>query len=132
MAGTEVRQRNQLEYFMAQYEEFTIDQGSDVTIKIHCTDENGDQKNLAGFAVNAKLKKNYNSDSSDTHSFTTSINSPTTAGIIQLTLPNATTDILKAGRYVYDVEMSFQDSDSTTIVERILEGRPQVTPSVTK
>ena len=44
MAGTEVRQRNQLEYFMAQYEEFTIDQGSDVAIKIHCTDENGDQK----------------------------------------------------------------------------------------
>ena len=132
MAGTEVRQRNQLEYFMAQYEEFTIDQGSDVAIKIHCTDQNGDQKNLAGFAVAAKLKKNYNSDSSDTHSFTTSINSPTTDGIIQLTLPNATTDILKAGRYVYDVEISFQDSDDTTIIERILEGRIQVTPSVTK
>lgn len=117
---------------MAQYEEFTIDHGSDIAIKIHCEDENGDKKNLAGYSVAAKLKKNYNSDSSDTHDFTTSINAPTTDGIIQLNLPNATTDALKAGRYVYDVEISFQDSDNTTVIERILEGRIQVTPSVTK
>ena len=97
-----------------------------------CEDENGDKKNLAGYSVAAKLKKNYNSDSSDTHDFTTSINAPTTDGIIQLNLPNATTDALKAGRYVYDVEISFQDSDNTTVIERILEGRIQVTPSVTK
>jgi hypothetical protein len=78
------------------------------------------------------MKKSYNSDSSDTVSFTTGINSDPTTGIITLSLTNTQTDLLKAGRYVYDVELSFVDSDGDTIVERILEGRIQVTPSVTK
>jgi len=39
---------------------------------------------------------------------------------------------LKPGRYVYDAELSFVDSAGATITERVLEGRIQVTPSVTK
>ena len=39
---------------MAQYEEFTIDQGSDVAIEIHCVDQNDAVKNLAGRTVTAK------------------------------------------------------------------------------
>jgi len=39
---------------------------------------------------------------------------------------------MKAGRYVYDVELSYQDSDENTIIERVLEGQITVTPSVTK
>ena len=117
---------------MAQYEEFSVDQGTEVAFQIHLTDTAGAAKNLAGYSVNAKLKKNYNSDSSDTHDFTTSINSPVADGIINLSLTNTLTDTLKAGRYVYDVEISYVDSDGATIIERILEGRIQVTPSVTK
>ena len=116
---------------MAQYEEFTLDQGADVAIQLHCVDKNDAVKNLAGHEVTAKLKKNYNSTDSDTVNFTTVVSS-TSEGIITLSLTNTQTDTLKPGRYVYDVELSFQDSDSNTIVERILEGRMQVTPSVTK
>lgn len=116
---------------MATYEEITIDQGSDVTIQLELMDENGAQKDLAGHSVAAKMKKNYNSGDSDTTSFTSIITNPNT-GLVNLTLTNTQTDALKAGRYVYDVELSFQDSSSNTIVERILEGRIQVTPSVTK
>jgi hypothetical protein len=117
---------------MAQYEEITIDQGSDVTITLNLTDTNGAKKNLTNYAATAKLKKNYNSDSSDTTSFTAAIPTPATDGVITLALTNAQTDALKAGRYVYDVEIAFVDSDTNTIRERILEGRVQVTPSVTK
>lgn len=116
---------------MAQYEEFTVDQGSDVTIQLELVDTTGAKKNLNGHTVTAKLKKNYNSDSSDTTAFTSNITQYTN-GIATISLTNSTTDTLKPGRYVYDVELSHQDSSSNTIVERILEGRIQVTPSVTK
>ena len=107
---------------MAQYEEFTIDQGADTAIEIHVVD-----------AQNAaKMKKTYNSDSSDTQAFNAVVASPATDGIVTLSLTNAQTNALKAGRYVYDVEISFNDSSGNTIVERILEGKIQVTPSVTK
>jgi len=116
---------------MAQYEEFTIDQGSDVAIEVHCIDGQGAAKNLSNYTPSAKMKKTYTSSDSDTTSFT-AIVSDTTGGVITLSLTNTQTDALSKGRYVYDVELSFLDSASNTIVERILEGRIQVTPSVTK
>jgi len=39
---------------------------------------------------------------------------------------------MKAGRYVYDVEISSIDSAANTLVERILEGQITVSPSVTR
>jgi GTPase Era involved in 16S rRNA processing len=117
---------------MAQYEEFTIDQGSDVSIQLDLVDVSGSRKDLTNHTITAKLKKNYNSDSADTTEFTTIIADSATSGIVTLSLTNTQTDALKAGRYVYDVELSYMDQDSNTIIERILEGRIQVTPSVTK
>jgi hypothetical protein len=116
---------------MAQYHEFTLDQGTDATIELHLVDANGAAKNLLGYSLTGKIKKNYNSDSSETTSFTTVITSNDN-GTATLSLTNTQTDALKAGRHVYDVELSFNDSDGNTIVERVLEGRIQVTPSVTK
>lgn len=117
---------------MATYEEFSIDQGTDVAIQLDLVDINGAVKDLTDYSINAKMKKNYNSGDSDTQAFTSVIKSPSTDGIITLSLTNTQTDALKAGRYVYDVEISYVDSDGETIIERILEGRIQVTPSVTK
>ena len=116
---------------MAQYEEFTIDQGADVTIELHLVDKNDAVKNLAGHTLAAKMKKNYNSGDSDTIAFTTLV-SNASGGVAALSLTNSQTNSLKPGRYVYDVELSFQDSADNTITERVLEGRIQVTPSVTK
>ena len=42
---------------MAQYEELTIDQGSDVTIELHLVDKNATAKNLTGHSLAAKLKR---------------------------------------------------------------------------
>lgn len=117
---------------MAQYEEFTVDQGADVAIELHLTDLDGAAKNLNGHTVTAKLKKTYNSDSADTTEFNTTVASPATDGKVTISLTNIQTDALKAGRYVYDVELSYQDENLNTIIERILEGKIFVTPSVTR
>ena len=90
---------------MAQYEEFTIDQGADTAIEIHVVDAQNAAKNLANFSVAAKMKKTYNSDSSDTQAFNAVVASPATDGIVTLSLTNAQTNALKAGRYVYDVKI---------------------------
>lgn len=117
---------------MAVYQEFTIDQGSDATIELHLVDKNGTAKNLTGHTLTARLKKNYNDSAGEAIAFT-SVVTNSSGGIATLSLTNTQTDALKAGRHVYDVELSNIDSASgNTIIERILEGRVQITPSVTK
>ncbi len=117
---------------MAQYQEFTFDQGTNTSIELHLVDANGTAKNLLGHTITSKIKKTFNSDSSETTSFATQITNAS-AGIATLSLTNVQTNALKAGRHVYDIELSHVDSaTSDTIVERVLEGRIQVTPSVTK
>ena len=117
---------------MAVYEDITIDQGADVAVEIHLVNKDGSAKNLINHTVAAKLKRTYNSDSDDTHVFNCIIASPPTDGITTISLTNTQTNNLKSGQYVYDVELSFVDSSSSTIVERILEGKVLVTPSVTR
>lgn len=117
---------------MATYEEFTIDQGADAAIEIHLVNKDSSAKNLTNHTISAKMKKTFNSDSDDTTIFNAIIAVPATDGVATLSLTNTQTDALKAGRYVYDVEMAYQDSDSNTIVERVLEGKILVTASVTR
>ncbi len=114
---------------MAEYEKFTIDMGSDVAIQLELVDVSGNPKNLLNYSAAAKMKRNYNSDSADTTDFAVAIE-PTT-GIVTLSLTNVQTDALRVGNYVYDAEISYVDSNGATIVERILEGKIRVSPSVT-
>ena len=77
------------------------------------------------------VKKNYSDSSGEATAFTTAV-TDASSGLASLSLTNTQTDSLKAGRYVYDVELSFVDSGGATIIERVLEGRITVTPSVTR
>jgi hypothetical protein len=118
---------------MAQYEDLTIDQGADVAIQLDLLEKDGSRKDLTGFSAAAKMKRSYNADSDNTQAFTTTISAETPEdGILILSLTHTQTDNLKPGRWVYDVEISYQDSDMNTVVERVLEGNIQVTPSVTR
>ena len=116
---------------MSQYEEFEIGQGTDVTIQLNLVNADGSKKDLTDHSVAATLKKGYDDSAGEAVSFTTQTPAPTTDGIVTLTLTNTQTAALRKGRHVYDVELSFVDSDGETIIERILEGRFNVTPSVT-
>lgn len=119
---------------MADYEDFTIDQGADVAIELHLQETDGSKKDLTGHSAAAKMKRSYTSvDSDEIIDFTTTVTEPTTDGILVLSLTNTQTDALNPRlRYVYDVELSFTDSDGNEIIERILEGKVKVTPSVTR
>ena len=114
---------------MAQYEEFTIDQGTDVAIEVHMVDAAGNPKDLTNHTVKAQLKKNYSSTNAT--DFNAIIATPPTDGIATLSLTNVETQALDKGRYVYDIELSFLDSSNEPVIERVLEGRIQVTPGVT-
>lgn len=118
---------------MAQYEDLTIDQGADVAIELQLLEKDGSVKNLTGFSAAAKMKRSYNADSDNTQAFTTIIDAQAPDnGKLILELSNTQTDALKAGRWVYDVEISYVDSDGDRVIERVLEGNIQVTPSVTR
>lgn len=117
---------------MSQYEDITIDQGADQTIRLELVDTSGAKKDLTGYSSAAQIRKTYSSSDSDAVTFASAIPSPATDGILNLTLTNSQTGAMKAGRYVYDVEISFEDSSANTIVERILEGQITVSPSVTR
>lgn len=116
---------------MAQYEELSIDKGSDITLQLELEDTSGNKKDLTNYTVAGKLKKTYNTPDGEATIFVTEIQAPAADGVVNLTLSNSQTDALKAGRYVYDVEISFIDSDAQTVIERVLEGTIEVTPSVT-
>ena len=116
------------------YEDFTINQGSDLAIELHCTEPDGSVKNLTNHTVTGYGKRNYNDSANDPNTFQfNGIISDAADGIATLSLTNTQTDALNPrGRYVYDVELSFVDSDGSIIVERILEGQIEISPSATK
>ena len=117
---------------MSQYEDFTLNQGADFSIQLELVDKNQAKKSLAGYTGKGQIRKTYSSSDSDAVTFAVVIPSPASSGILNLQLTNAQTSAMKSGRYVYDVEISSNDSASNTLVERILEGQITVSPSVTR
>ena len=117
------------------YEDIVIPQGTDTAIELHLTKESdGTAFDLTNYSAAAKMKRRYEDSANDpdTVAFNAIIPTPATAGIVTLSLTNDSSATLQTrGRYVYDVEVSFVDSDSKTIVQRVAEGQIEVTPSVT-
>ena len=119
----------------SNHEDITINQGTDVAVEIHLIHDSGSAYDLTNHSVAARLKRRFgdSADDPDTVDFNTIVVNPSTAGIINLSLTNIQTDSMKTrGRYVYDVEVSYTDSDSNNIIQRVLEGQAEVMPSVTK
>lgn len=110
---------------MAVYSNLTIDQGSTFTALIDVTDSDGSALNLVGYTVNGQLRKTYASSTST--DFTASVTNAGT-GTIQISLTATQTNALKAGRYVYDVEITSSGGEVT----RVIEGQIEVTPGVTR
>ena len=85
----------------ARYD-LVIDQGSDFAIEF-TVNESGSAKNLSGYSARAQLRPSKNS-STLSATFTCGIATPTN-GKISMSLPNATSKLLTAGRYHYDLEI---------------------------
>jgi len=109
---------------MATKANIVIDQGTTFSTTLELTDENDDLYDLSNYTASSKMKKWYTSTNSV--EFSTAINNDTSE--ITLSLTAEQTDLIEAGRYVYDVEIV----DNSGTVIRLLEGIVTVTPSVTK
>ena len=81
---------------------------------------------MTGYSAAGQIRKTYSS--STAVNFTASVASPTTAGVVNISLTNAQTNAMKAGRYVYDVEITSSGGTKT----RVLEGQLEITPGVTQ
>ena len=110
---------------MAVYSNLTVDQGTDFTMSVDVTDTDGDALNLTGFTVAGQVRRSY--FSSTAVNFTCAV-SNATSGIITVSLSGTQSDAMKAGRYVYDVEITNAGGTKT----RVLEGQLEIMPAVTK
>lgn len=103
---------------MAIYSNLSVDQGSTFTVYVDVTDASGDAFNLTSYTVAGQIRKNYNSLNSVEFN-TTLHNAP--GGTIALNLTDTQTNSMKAGRYVYDVEVTSPGGEVTRVVEGQLE-----------
>lgn len=111
---------------MATVSNLAIDQGTTFSVTITVTDDTGSARNLAGYTGRALLKRSYYTNSNT--AFTVTIDNPG-EGEIDLSLTPVQTSALRAGRYVYDLELV---NNGTGSVERIVEGIVTIYPEVTK
>lgn len=111
---------------MAIFADIPIDQGSTFLNTIIVAGIDGNVLDLTGYTGRGKIRKSYGSSASTP--FTIEFPDPET-GKIEISLTAAQTLALKAGRYVYDVEV-VKTADAS--VTRVLEGQLEVFPSVTQ
>lgn len=117
----------------AKYEDLRIDQGADALVEIRCVDENGNKKDLSGYSVSAKMKRNHGDSDGDplARTFSAEITEPASNGIVNITLTNSQTEnLVTRGKYVYDVQLTHEDSAGNDVIERVLEGVVEVSPGV--
>lgn len=108
---------------MAAVRNIVIDQGTTYSLTIGLSNDDGSEKDLSDYTVSSQMRKSYYTNTYT--SFTT--DKVNLTGEVTISLTSAQTSALKAGRYVYDVEIS---SSSETL--RVLEGIVTVTPEVTR
>jgi hypothetical protein len=113
---------------MATVKNLVIDQGTTFSLTITVADVNSNEINLTGYTLRAQLRKSYGATSFT--SFTVASPAPATGELI-ISLTDTQTSALKAGRYVYDVEIVAPVGEGSTVT-RVLEGIITVTPEVTR
>jgi hypothetical protein len=114
---------------MSEYTDLFVDQGSNFSSTIAVTNTNNLATDLTGYSARGQVRKSYTSETAT--NFTAAIDSDPTTGIVTISLSPTQTGSLKAGRYVYDVEVFIDDSPETTVL-RISEGQVHITPRVTQ
>lgn len=109
-------------------EDLTVNQNTDISIKINVTSANGAVLDINDKLFSASMKKRYTDASNTAINFGTSITNANN-GVITLSLTSAQTSALDADtRYVYDVMM--YDAGEINVL-KILDGKVFVRSSVT-
>jgi hypothetical protein len=108
---------------MASVTNIVIDQGTTFSLEMNLTNDDLSAKDLTDYTCTSQMRKSY--DAATSTAFTVAKVNAT--GKITISLTAAETSAIKAGRYVYDINI-----DSTAETLRVLEGIVTVTPEVTR
>lgn len=109
---------------MALIQNLYLDQGSTFVSNLVYVDNSKIPVDISGFSVRAEFRSSYST--ANAYTLTGSIiDGPN--GVVNLSMPYSDTANVKAGRYVYDVEIY-----DGIIVTKIFEGLIVVNPEVTK
>jgi len=103
-----------------------IDQGSDFAVDL-VIKQSGTAMNLTNYTGRAQLRTSVTASSTSATFTVTKTNA--TGGALKLELPAATSKLLAAGQYVYDLEI-YTANDG--VVKRILQGDVTLTPEITR
>jgi hypothetical protein len=110
---------------MAIYANITIDQGSDYEALVEVEAADGSAADLNGYTARGQMRKTYGSLTS--FDLGATVADPDN-GTVRIFMSHELTSTIKAGRYVYDIEVV---SDNGSVV-RVIEGQVEVTPNVTR
>ena len=110
---------------MASFLELSCDQGSNFSVNLDLTNDDGAAINVAGFTFTSSIRKSYYSSNVTANLTVTIANSA--AGNVALSMNAATTANIVAGRYLYDVKMVRTDSTVSRVIEGIITVFPQIT-----
>ena len=110
---------------MAVLSNLSVDQGADFSAEIVVQDSTGTVANLTGYTGAGQIRKTYSSTTAT--NFAVTIVS-VTQGVLSIALSNSVTNGMKAGRYVYDVEITKTSNGEKT---RVVEGQITINPGVT-
>ena len=113
---------------MAIQSNLIIDQGSKFETITTIQNDDGTPYDLTGKTPYAQMRKSYYT--STAINITATVEGDPLNGQIKLTLIPSLTNSIKAGRYVYDVEV--HDDVDTENVKRIMQGIITISPNVTK
>lgn len=109
---------------MAAISNIYLDAGSDYSNIITLDSAGGAPLDVTGYTVKSQMRKSYSS--STFYNFTTSIFNAA-AGQIQLSMTAAQTELIPAGRWLYDVEITSSTGNRRRIVEGLVIVSPQIT-----
>lgn len=110
---------------MATYSNLYIDKGSTFKFTVDLEKTSGTVLDLSNHSARGQIRKSYTSTTKT--DFAIQLDNDNTELDVSLTATQ--TDSLKAGRYVYDIEI--EDNSTPAVVTRVLEGQVIVTPRVT-
>lgn len=109
---------------MAIYANLSIDQGSSFSSVVTVEGPDGLVFNLTGYTARGQIRKTYTSATYT--GFAVAIPTPAD-GKINISLTATQTAALKAGRYMYDIEIVQGNN-----VIRVIEGQVEVNPRITR
>ena len=110
---------------MAVFANLYIDQGSSFSSTVTVEDVNDNPVDIGGYTLRGQIRKSYASTTAT--NFTSTI-SDAVNGKFTIELSPVQTGALKAGRYVYDVEVI----NPSNVVTRVVEGQVTINPRVTQ